>query len=110
MLLSLSPSLSVSLLPTVNLTSGGIAAVAKPHMTETIMDKRTTTHGSLLRCLQMKCCWSRRKCPRKSLNLAHSLALLSLHKLSFLHTQTNDEQGGLMKVENEALEVPRRWV
>ncbi len=43
----------------------------------------------------------------KSRSLARSL---SLHKLSFLHTQTNDEQGGLMKVENEALEVPRRRV
>jgi len=43
----------------------------------------------------------------KSRSLARAL---SLHKLSFLHTQTNDEQGGLMKVENEALEVPRRWV
>jgi hypothetical protein len=43
----------------------------------------------------------------KSRSLARSL---SLHKLSFLHTQNNDEQGGLMKVEKEALQVPlRRW-
>ncbi len=42
-------SLSLSLLlPAVNLPSGGIAAVAEPRVAETSMDKRTTTHGSLL--------------------------------------------------------------
>ena len=33
---------------------------------------------------------------------------LSLHKLSVLQTQNNDEQGGLMNVEKEALQVPLR--
>ncbi len=61
-----------------------------------------------LRCLRMTSVLVEQEVPEEISESPSLGRSLSLHKLSVLQTQNNDEQGGLMNVEKEAVQVPLR--